>query len=103
MLFCHISLSINTNQDLSNTPSSTFSHELLNRSLFLVKMVKSKFPGKPSKIIQRSLVRAYSVAVPSCDSSTVSEEVFLGLSVFDQTFGAQDEVQFSPFLTIFVV
>lgn len=64
-------------------------------------MVKSKFPGKPSKIIQRSLVRAYSVTVTSCDSSVVSEEVFLGLSVFDQTFGAKDEVQIIPSLTIF--
>lgn len=55
-------------------------------------MVKFKFPGKPSKIVQRSLVSAYSVVVPSCDTSSVSEDVCFGLSLFQSTFGNDDDV-----------
>lgn len=56
-------------------------------------MVKFKFPGKPSKIVQRSLISAYSVVVPNCDSSSVSEDVCYGLSVFYDTFGSDEKVR----------
>ncbi len=55
-------------------------------------MVRSKFPGKPSKIVQRSLVKAFSVVVPSNDTSTLSEDVYYGLNIFELTFGAENEV-----------
>ncbi|XP_065221802.1 histone-lysine N-methyltransferase trithorax-like isoform X2 [Planococcus citri] len=53
-------------------------------------MVKFKFPGKPSKMISRSLVSAYSVVVPSCDTSSISEDLCFGLSLFQSTFGDDD-------------
>lgn len=55
-------------------------------------MVKSKFPGKPSKLVQRTLVSAFSVTVPSCDTSTITENVCYGLSVFENAFGDEEDV-----------
>lgn len=63
-------------------------------------MVKSKFPGKPSKLIQRTLISAYSIVVPSYDTSAITEDLCHGLSVFEEIFGSGEQVSTLMYLIL---
>lgn len=58
-------------------------------------MVKSKFPGKPSKFGHRKLVNVSSCTTTSQEneSAKAAELICYGLSIFKETFGPdEDEV-----------
>lgn len=56
-------------------------------------MVRSKFPGKPSKIVNRKVVKSskYSVLHDN-ESSKAAESISYGLAVFNETFGDHEQV-----------
>ncbi|KAL0275515.1 UNVERIFIED_CONTAM: hypothetical protein PYX00_003341 [Menopon gallinae] len=61
-------------------------------------MGRSKFPGKPSKIGNRKRVNLSSCALPEeNESSKAAENIYLGLSMFNEAFGDNEMVPPSPF------
>lgn len=66
---------------------------MAERGIVEIKMGKSKFPGKPSKIGNRKRVNLSSCALPEDnDSSKAAKNIYLGLSVFNETFGDNEMV-----------
>lgn len=65
-------------------------------------MVRSKFPGKPSKIVNRKVVKSKKYcALHDNESSKAAENISYGLAVFNETFGDHEQVStafhgFSP-------
>ncbi|KAK3925865.1 Histone-lysine N-methyltransferase trithorax [Frankliniella fusca] len=65
-------------------------------------MVRSKFPGKPSKIVNRKVVKSKKFcALHDNESSKAAENISYGLAVFNETFGDHEQVStafhgFSP-------
>lgn len=57
-------------------------------------MVRSKFPGKPSKIVNRKVVKSckYSVLHDN-ESSKAAQNISYGLAVFNETFGDHEQVR----------
>lgn len=56
-------------------------------------MGRSKFPGKPPKTVTRKRIKvlAWPEATQS-DSVTVAENIYYGLSLFNETFGDNEKV-----------
>lgn len=55
-------------------------------------MVKSKFPGKPSKLVNRKLTRTSgNTSVHENEGVKLAEDISLGLSVFKEIFGSDEE------------
>lgn len=56
-------------------------------------MGRSKFPGKPPKTVTRKRIKvlAWPEATQS-DSITVAENIYYGLSLFNETFGDNEKV-----------
>lgn len=56
-------------------------------------MVKSKFPGKPSKLINRKLTRASTTAIQENEATKTAEDINHGLEVFKYLgFDEEDKV-----------
>lgn len=55
-------------------------------------MVRSKFPGKPSKLINRKLTRAStSSAFQENEATKTAEDINYGLKIFKGIFGFDEE------------
>lgn len=66
---------------------------LSERRIVEIKMGKSKFPGKPSKIGNRKRVNLSSCSLPEeNESSKAAENIYLGLSMFNEAFGDNEMV-----------
>jgi len=64
-------------------------------------MVRSKFPGKPSKIISRKIVdSAKFTLVEDNDSAGAAESISYGLAMFNGSFGGDRQVN-TPFFSSF--
>ncbi|KAK6641150.1 hypothetical protein RUM44_012859 [Polyplax serrata] len=71
---------------------------LVERGFVEIKMGRSKFPGKPSKIGNRKRVNLSSCSLPEeNDSSKAAKNIYLGLSVFNEIFGDNEMVAPGPF------
>lgn len=58
-----------------------------------VNMGRSKFPGKPPKTVTRKRIKV--LGQPETvqnDSVTVAENIYYGLSLFNETFGDNEKV-----------
>lgn len=59
-----------------------------------LKMGRSKFPGKPSKCLNRRRVNLLNCQLPEDnEASQAAENICLGLTVFNQTFGDSEQVR----------
>lgn len=56
-------------------------------------MGRSKFPGKPPKTVTRKRIKVLGRPEPTqSDSVTVAENIYYGLSLFNETFGDNEKV-----------
>lgn len=58
-----------------------------------VNMGRSKFPGKPPKTVTRKRIKVLGQPeTAQSDSVTVAENIYYGLSLFNETFGDNEKV-----------